>query len=58
MSYPVSVTHNAVDGCLNFLSQKIAHCPSDQIRFLKETAGSWFPTNELLDLGPLIEKKT
>ena len=43
---------------VDFLSEKIAHCPADQIRLLKEAARGWFPTNELLDLGPLIEKKT
>jgi hypothetical protein len=42
---------------VDFLSEKIAHRSPDQIRLLKETAGGRFLTNELLDQGPLIEKK-
>src|SRR4029077_16911343 len=36
----------------------MAHCSPNQIRLVEETARGWFLTNELLDLGPLIEKKT
>src|SRR4029079_15478167 len=43
---------------VDFLSEKIAHRSPDQIRLPKETARSRFLTNELLDLVPLIEKKT
>src|SRR5205814_9190232 len=32
--------------------------PPVQIQLLKETSRVWFHANELLDLGPLIEKKT
>ena len=47
------VTNNFVD----FFGQKITNCPFHQVGLLKNATWRRLFTDELLDLGPLIEKK-
>ena len=56
--HSVSRLSIVADDVIDFFREKVAHGPFNQIGLLKNSARGRTLTNQLLDLGPLIEKET